>query len=206
MRAAREKFTTEKGVEARDILVLMELTMNNLMATGTIDPQDFLARAELLQAAGHTVLISNYFEYYRLAAYLSRYTSKRIGISMGALSLVELFEEKYYKNLAGGILESFGRLFKNDLTLYIYPYLHPDSNELMTVENLPIAPRLAKLYSYLIDTGNIRPLDNHDPACLQIFSRDILRRIAAGDARWETMVDPKVAALIKARRYFGCRG
>ncbi len=204
--AAREKFTTENGVEDSDILVLMELTMNNLMATGTIDPQDFLARAELLQAAGHTVLISNYFEYYRLAAYLARYTSKRIGISMGALSLIELFEEKYYKNLAGGILESFGRLFKNDLTLYIYPYLHPESKELLTVENLPIAPSLAKLYGHLIDTGNIRPLDNYNPACLQIFSRDILRRIAGRDAGWEAMVDPKVADLIKTRRYFAYRG
>lgn len=203
IRAAREKFVLESGVEDKDILVLMELTMNNLMATGTIDAQDFLARAELLQAAGHTVLISNYFEYYRLAAYLARQTSKRIGISMGALSLVELFEEKYYKNLAGGILESFGRLFKNDLTLYVYPYRDPDSGDLMTLDNLPIAPGLSQLFGYLIDKGNIRALDNYDPACLQIFSRDILRRIAAKDSEWEAMVAPKVAELIKERGYFG---
>ena len=72
-----------------------------------------------------TVLISNYFEYYRLAAYLARYTKKQIGIVMGVGSLRELFDEKYYAQLEGGILESFGRLFKNDLKLYIYPLLDP---------------------------------------------------------------------------------
>ena len=77
----------------------------------------------MLAACGKTVLISDYFEYYRLAAYLARYTKKKIGITMGAASLCELFDEKYYAQLDGGILESFGRLFKNDLKLYIYPLL-----------------------------------------------------------------------------------
>ena len=92
---------------------------------GEIDLRDFLARADMLAACGKTVLISDYFEYYRLAAYLARYTKKKIGITMGAGSLCELFDEKYYARLDGGILESFGRLFKNDLKLYIYPLLGP---------------------------------------------------------------------------------
>ena len=105
---------------------LMEITMHNLQAAGgpangKIDLRDFLARADVLAACGKTVLISDYFEYYRLAAYLARYTKEKIGITMGAGSLCELFDEKYYTRLDGGILESFGRLFKNDLKLYIYP-------------------------------------------------------------------------------------
>ena len=56
-------------------------------AKGTIDLRDFLARADVLAACGKTVLISDYFEYYRLAAYLARYTKKKIGITMGAASL-----------------------------------------------------------------------------------------------------------------------
>jgi len=63
------------------------------------------------------VLISDYFQYYRLAAYIGRYTKKMIGISMGIGSLREPFDEKYYTQLDGGILESFGRLFQNDLKL-----------------------------------------------------------------------------------------
>jgi len=206
LRASRERFIQEDGVEEKEIIELMEITMNNLMASGEIDYQDFLARAELLQAAGYTVLISDYFEYYRLAAYLARHTKKQIGICMGALSLAQLFEEKYYQNLEGGILESFGRLFKNDLKLYIYPYNDPRTEKLLTIDNLEIAEHLQKLYGYLIDTGNIEQLENHHPECLNIFSRDILKRIAEGDGRWEEMVDPKVAQIIKERRYFGFGG
>ncbi|MGF1679309.1 MAG: TonB-dependent receptor [Candidatus Methylacidiphilales bacterium] len=203
IRAARERFLKEEDVREEDICVLMELTMNNLMATGQIDYQDFLARADLLQAAGHTVLISDYFEYYRLAAYLARFTKRKIGICMGAISLAELFDEKYYKNLEGGILESFGRLFKNDLKLYIYPYRDRTTGSLLTTDNLEIATHLKKLYGYLLDRGNIEQLSNHDPAALTVFSRDILKRIAEGDSAWEKMVDPRVATLIKERCYFG---
>ena len=93
---------------------------------------DFLARADVLAACGMTVLISDYFEYYRLAAYLARNTSRKLGVVMGAGSLRELFDEQYYADLDGGILESFGRLFKNDLKLYVYPLLDQQTGELVT--------------------------------------------------------------------------
>ena len=43
-------------------------------------------------ACGMTVLISDYFEYYRLAAYLVLRTKERIGIVMGVPSLYQLFD------------------------------------------------------------------------------------------------------------------
>src|SRR5882757_5282477 len=102
----------------------MEITMRNLLAGGQIDLTDFLARAEILAAAGKTVLISDYFEYYRLAAYLTRYTTEPIAVTMGAASLQELFTEQYYAGLEGGILEAFGKLFTKDLRIYVYPLRH----------------------------------------------------------------------------------
>ena len=95
--------------------------MRNLLAAGQIDLSDFLARADALGAVGKTVLISDYFEYYRLAAYLTRYTAEPIAVTMGVTSLIELFTESYYTELEGGILEAFGRLFTKDLRLYVYP-------------------------------------------------------------------------------------
>jgi hypothetical protein len=93
--SAHERFAAESEVEANQIVELMEITMRNLLAAGTIDLGDFLARADVLAAAGKTVLISEYFEYYRLAAYLTRYTSEPIAVTMGAASLKELFTEQY---------------------------------------------------------------------------------------------------------------
>jgi hypothetical protein len=202
--AALAKFSADPAVAGKPVLSLMEITMRNLLAGGAeVDRRDFLARADLLAASGFHVLISDYFEYYRLAAYLAWRTSERIGIVLGAASLIELFDEKYYTALPGGILESFGRLFKNDLRVFVYPLRKETGADLVTVENLQVAPELRKLYGYLADRGSFVQLDNYNPDFLYIFSRDVLKRIAAQDESWEKMVPAEVAELIKKRSFFG---
>ena len=204
LHAALEKFTADPAVAGKQVLPLMEITMRNLLAGGAeVDRRDFLARADLLAACGFTVLISDYFEYYRLAAYLAWRTKERVGIVMGAASLIELFDEKYYTQLPGGILESFGRLFKNELTVFVYPLRPDEESSLQTVETLEVAPDLRKLYGYLADRGSFVHLDNFKPEYLPIFSRDVLKRIAARDETWETMVPKEVAEMIKRRSFFG---
>jgi hypothetical protein len=205
LRCARTQFRESLGEGKDDIVELMEITMRNLMASGSIDYRDFLARADVLAAAGKTVLISDYFEYYRLVAYFRRYTQQPVAITLGAGSLLELFDEKYYADLAGGVLESFGRLFKNDTRLYVYPLKDPHTGELATVANFPVAPELKKLYGHLVERGNILPIEGYDPDCLGIFSRDVARRIQAGDPSWEKEVPPEIGEVIKRRGYFGCR-
>ena len=204
LNAALEKFSADPAVAGKPVLPLMEITMRNLLAGGAeVDHRDFLARADLLAACGFTVLISDYFEYYRLAAYLAWRTKERVGIVMGAASLIELFDEKYYTQLPGGILESFGRLFKNELKVFVYPLRPHETDQMTTVENLEVAPELRKLYGYLAERGSFMQLDNFKPEYLSIFSRDVLKRIAANDAAWEAMVPPEVAELIKKRGFFG---
>ncbi len=205
LRAAQEKFQCEPDVEGEQVVTLAEITMRNLQANGDIDLQDFLARVDILAASGMTVLISDYFEYYRLAAYLARYTKKKIGITMGAGSLYDLFDEKYYTKLDGGILESFGRLFKNDLKLYIYPLLNRETGEMTTVENLSIPQEIRSLYQYLVEKGGIEQLDNYDSRHLKTFSRDVLRQIQASEFGWTEHVPVEVADLIQNRGLLGWR-
>jgi hypothetical protein len=150
------------------------------------------------------VLISDYFDYYRLAAYIAQRTTERIGIVMGVPSLIDLFNEDNHAQLPGGILESFGRLFKNDLRLYVYPLQPSRDDELKTVDDVKVQPELQPLYDYLWGRGSFVNLDNYNPGYLPIFSRDVLRRIAAGDDSWEDMVPTEVAELIKRRGFFGC--
>lgn len=202
--AALAKFSADPCVAGKPVLSLMEITMRNLLAGGQeVDRRDFLARADLLAACGFHVLISDYFEYYRLAAYLAWRTKERIGIVMGAASLIELFDEKYYTALPGGILENFGRLFKNDLKVFVYPLREHQTDEMTTVENLQVAPELRKLHGYLTDRGSFIQLDNFNPDYLHIFSRDVLKRVAAQDESWEKMVPQQVADIIKKRGFFG---
>jgi hypothetical protein len=205
LECARAQFLSEPKLQGEEPLVLMEITMKNLLATGEIDYHDFLARADILGASGATVLISDYFEYYRLAAYLQRYTNKMIGITMGIPSLRELFDEKYYEHLEGGILESFGRLFKNELKLYIYPYKDKNTGQLTTVQKLRVAPHLQNLYEHLVENGCIESIDFYNKDYLHIFSRDVLLKIREGDPSWESMVPSPVAEQIKERQFFGYR-
>jgi len=204
MRCAREKFTADPGNAQTEIVELMEITMRNLLAERSeVDRRDFLARADLMCACGMTVMISDFFRYYRLAQYLQTYTQKRVGIVMGVPSLIELFDEKYYVDLPGGILESFGRLFKNELKLYVYPLRTHELDHLNTIDNIEVQARLANLYRYLANRGSFVDLDNFNPDYLHIFSRDVLQRIGSGDESWEQMVPEQVAALIKKRGFFG---
>ncbi|QJE96373.1 TonB-dependent receptor [Luteolibacter luteus] len=206
LQCAIEKFTADPDVAGKPVLPIFELTMRNLLADGNeVDRRDFLARADLLAACGMTVMISDYFEYYRLAAYISWRTKERIGIVMGAPSLTELFDEKYYTQLPGGILESFGRLFKYNLKLYVYPLKNQETGALTTVDNLEVATELKKLYGYLADRGSFVALDNFNPEYLHIFSRDVLKKIANGEGDWAKMVPEGVADLIRKRRFFGCK-
>jgi hypothetical protein len=202
---AREKFAQDPAVAGKQILPLTEITMRNLLAGGAsdVDRRDFLARAELLAACGETVLITDYFDYYRLAAYLGERTTERIAIVMGVPSLIDLFDEKNHSQLPGGILESFGRLFKNGLKLYVYPVRPTPDDELKTVDDIKVQPEIQPLYDYLAGRGSFVNLDNYNPDFLPIFSRDVLRRIAANDESWEKMVPDEVAALIKKRAFFG---
>ncbi|MCC9607206.1 TonB-dependent receptor [Blastopirellula sp. JC732] len=202
LRCAHEKFSELPDVKGKEVAQVMEITMRNLKAQGEIDRRDFLARADVMAACGMNVLISDYFEYFRLGAYLSQCTKEKIAITMGAASLKELFEEKYYTELPGGILESFGRLFKNDLKIYCYPFLDPKTGELTTADNLEIKPELAPLYSYLLGRGGINNIDNYDSECLGIFSREVLRKIGECDSSWEKMVPEPVARVIKERKFF----
>jgi hypothetical protein len=127
-------------------------------------------------------------------------------MAMGIPSLRDLFDESYYQHLDGGILESFGRLFKHDLKLYIYPLKDRTSGQLVTVQKLKVAPHLQNLYAHLVENGFIESIDYYTKDYLPIFSRDVLNQIRAGDARWEAMVPPPVAELIKARKFFGYQG
>jgi hypothetical protein len=206
LECAQAQFVQEPNVQGEKIVVLMEMTLKNLTTEGGIDYKDFLDRVDLLGSLGKNVLISNYGEFYRLAAYLFRNTKKMIGIVMGVPTLREIFDEKYYAELEGGILESFGRLFKNALKLYVYPCRESATGSLITAGNLRVAPNLRHLYAYMVENLYIQGIRDFNEACLPILSRDVLAKIRQADPSWEQMVPPQVAALIKDRKLFGYRG
>jgi hypothetical protein len=182
---------------------LMEITINNLMEEGELDLDDFVDRIDTMSAIGVTVLISDYFEFYRLAQYLRRSTDRKIALVLGAGSLLEILKERYYEDLEGGILEALGRLFKTDLKLLIYPLRDPESGETITTDTLKVPENLDGLYRFLIARKRIEDIRNFNEDVLHIFSNDVLNLIRAGDPAWEEMVPRRVVEIIRSRGLFG---
>ena len=205
LQASMARFEQVAEVAPGETMPIMEISMHNLKEDANVCLEDFLSRAQAVSVTGCTVMISDYQEYHRLAAYLYRYTHRPIGIAMGLETLKSLFDERYYEDLDGGILESFGRLFKNQLKLLIYPVLQADSGDVRNIESLKLNKGLDHLLGYLQARDCVLPLDNVSKEHLHIYSHDVLRMIAAGDEAWVEKVPEAVADKIRAEKLFGFR-
>lgn len=206
LETGKDLFEQEEDVNPKTTVVLAELTLNNLKvkSEGSIDEQDFLDRVDILCSLGKTVLISNYQEYYRLVEYLSKLNrGKKIGIVLGVYNLSDVFKEKFYTNLNGGILEAFGKLFGQNVKLYIYPARIPGSDDLLTCDNFQLPENLRDLYKYLLSNSKLADLEDANTDLLHIFSDQVVSMIQTGVNGWESMVPDLVAEQIKERCLFG---
>lgn len=213
LQLALEEFDTDSAVRARvneghDVQVLFEMTLKNLTDNGGINHQDFLERVDLLGAAegelgrDAKIVVSNYGEFHLLSGYLFRHTRAPLGVVLGVPTLKEIFEEHWYEDLEGGLLESCGRLFQNNLRLYVYPWRDPITG-VVGAEGFRPESHLEKLYEFLCHNGSIRSLSEEDETHLDILSREVLRKIRLGDSEWEGLVPESVATLIRERGLLG---
>ncbi len=200
---ALEMFIQEKKVNPDKTEVIFEITLSNLRAEGAIDEEDFMARARLLCSLGQTVMISNFQEYYRVVEYFSNYSKERMALAMGVNNLIDIFDEKYYRHLSGGILEAFGKLFFKDLKVYLYPLKDHNTGEITTSENLKVHPRMKELYKFFKHNGKLLDINNYDANIMDIFSREVLQKINDRESGWEQMLPEGVAEIIKEKGLFG---
>lgn len=197
-----ELFLKENRVKEKRTVTIFEITLSNLRAEGKIDEKDFIDRAKLLCSLGQTVMISNFQEYYKVVEYFARYTKKRMGLAMGVNNLVDIFDERYYRHLSGGILEAFGKLFFKDLKVYLYPYKDQETGEVTHSENLKVHPRMKELYKFFKYNGKVVDIKDYNPEFLDIFSRQVLQMIANGKKGWEDMLPENTAQMIKDQDLF----
>ena len=220
LESATALFRDDPSIGAKDVVTLLEITLRNLLHEGELDLKDFLARTDTLTELGYPVLLTNYPEFFRLPAFLRRYTKEPIGVALGLSTFCRVFEEQYYDTLDGGILEAMGRLFHSGVKLYLYPmtkksferYQEGDREALVHYDSeLPVLgphdirfpTRLQLLYKYLWEADFLEEITNIDARSLRMLNVDALRMIQSGDPQWEELVPEKAAALIKRCGYFG---
>lgn len=197
-----ELFLNEKKVDKENTVVIFEMTLFNLKTEGKIDEKDFLERADLLCSLGQTVMISNFQEYYKVVEYFSAHTKERLGLTMGVTTFIDIFDEKYYRHLSGGILEAFGKLFFRDLKIYLYPLKDPKTGKITTSANLKVHPRMKELYKFFKENGRVVDITDYDPNLLDIYSREVYAMISEGKSGWEEMLPQKTVAMIKENNMF----
>ncbi|CAM4099469.1 TonB-dependent receptor [Gillisia hiemivivida] len=195
-------FLNEKKVDKDQVMVIFEMTLSNLRAEGEIDEKDFMDRAKLLCSLGQTVMISNFQEYYKVVEYFAQHTSERMGLTMGVNTFIDIFDERYYRHLSGGILEAFGKLFFKDLKIYLYPLKDPETGEITTSENLKVHPRMKELYKFFKDNGRVVDITDYEPSILDINSREVYQMILEGKSGWENMLPESTTNLIKEKNLF----
>lgn len=200
---AQEQFVQEPSLEGETPVVLLEMTLRQLQVGNEIDHRDFLDRVDMLRALGKPVMISNFLRYHRLVGYLSRYTQKPIGLPLGAVRLRDIFDEKFYTGVPGGILESLGQLFRRGVKLYVYPSLERDGT-ISTVENLQIPANLRHLYAHLVANGLVEDIRGYNRDFLSANSGVALQQIQSGDKAWEKLVPTPLAEVIREKKLFGC--
>jgi hypothetical protein len=198
-----EQFLKEPDLKGETPVVLMEMTLRHLTTGGEIDAADFLHRADTLMALGKTVLVSNFRRFHRLAAYLSRYTKRPLGLALGAAYLNEIFDESFYNESEGGLLGGLGQLFKNPARLYVYPCIQLQTGNLVTADTFQPAPHLKHLYTHLLENRYIQPIPKYDPELIRIRRLSVLAQIQAGDPAWEKLVPPAIVKVIKQDGLFG---
>jgi hypothetical protein len=207
LKTGLEHFLKEPDVTENDVLVLADLTLNALSISGDIDEEDFLDRVDILCSLGETVLISSCYEYFDLIAYLSNFTKKKkIGIILGIYNLHGVFNNKYYTQLKGGLLESFGMLFGRNVKMFVYPALKENSNQVYSLKDFELPKEQIKLFEYLLENGKISPIEGANENVLNILSDEVLEKIRNNEEGWEKFVPGIVADMIKLKNLFGYIG
>ncbi|AIG32179.1 nicotinate-nucleotide adenylyltransferase [Flavobacterium psychrophilum] len=197
-----QMFIDGNKVKKENTLVIFEITLSNLRSDGEIDERDFMDRAELLCSLGQTVMISNFQEYFKVVEYFSSYTKERMGLALGVNNLIDIFDEKYYRHLSGGILEAFGKLFYRDLKVFLYP-MEDEVGNIINSQNLKVHPRMKELYKFFAYNGKVTDITDFEKENLKIFSREVFKMIHNGTPGWEKMLPDGIADIIKKDHLFG---
>lgn len=173
---AGEHFDREGHQSKRPKTELFEITINSANDREIPSISEVGERIALLRELGKPILVTAYAEGYHLTRFLRRYTQEPIRFSLGISHLMQLFDEKYYQHLSGGIVEGIGRLISTGVKLYVCPMaadnlrVHLEKSGMDTtdwecpssgtasISNVRPISATRHLYSYMFEIGALMPM------------------------------------------------
>jgi hypothetical protein len=200
IRACLEKILKIDSVEQDKVISLAEISMSEFVSGNKIDDADFLARVDMMNEMGVSVLVSDYLRFFRVRSWLQQYTNEPVAMIISVRDLGQVFDEEFYQDIEGGILEAMGKLFATNTKIYVYPALI--DGELVTLENATVPEDQYFLLKYLIATQHLLHVDDYNESNLPISVEEVTKLISSGSDEWQEFVPDKVTALIKKRNYY----
>ena len=85
-------------------------------------------------------------------------------------------------------MESFGRLFKNRVRLYVYPMGDPVTGKLLGLDQARVTIEQRHLLRYIVAKGCVIDITETKHDYLFQTSAEVRNMIKAGDPRWRDLV------------------
>ena len=187
-------FTKEFNLKISDTLSIFEFTFNNRIKNEAVTLDEAVFKVRMLQALKIPTLVSQFSLFYELKQFIRLSTDKPMAIVIGATHLDKLFDEKFYYDLSGGLLEGMGKLLGRFSRLYIYPHKTPEIC-LLTKSFFP-PPATKNIYKHFIDNNMIQDIAGCDEITEFVHSNDILKMIKAKNNNWKKHVPEKIHGLV----------
>lgn len=201
MASGLKNFSKDIGVSEKDVESVAEITINQLTEDQELSYDDFLARLDLLAALKQKVLISNYPQFFRLSSYFREFTKGTIAIVLGAYNFEQIFN-KEYRQVSGGVLEALGRLFQENVSVYVYPYLDDEKKDIVSTHNLNIPKKYQHLLDHIAHNNSLKAIEDYNSKNLHIYSRKVLDMIHNKEDGWQKLVPKKIAEIISKECLF----
>jgi len=196
-------FKKDEDYDKSNTLPLCEITLNNLYDQNEFDERDFLDRVDLLNEMGQNVMVSNFKEFYKLVGFMSQFRIIKMRLVIGLDTFEKVMDESYYTNLKGGILEALGKLFPENVKVYLYPVLDEKTGKPISSKDLVFDQHVRFLFEHLNVNRKILDIPKAKRKFLTIKSHEVLEMLHNNDGNWETKVPSFIAERIKNRKLFG---
>lgn len=196
-------FKRDENYRPDNTIAFCEISLNYLIQNQKVDEKDFLHRVDLLNMMGQCVMISKFTRYFKLVNYFTQFKMIKLRIVVGMPTFDMIMDEANYTDLRGGLLEATGALFKDNVKLYLYPYIDSKTGEVVYPEENHFPEHVKLLWRYLNETKKIIILKSISHKDLGINMEYITDMIEKGDDRFSKFVPEKVFNHIKENQLFG---
>ena len=99
-------FKEDEEYRPDNTIAFCEMSLKYLMQDEKLDEKDFLNRVDPINMSGYSVMVSNFYRYFKLVYYFTQFKMIKLRVVLGLPTFDKLFDRSQYTDLRGGLLEA----------------------------------------------------------------------------------------------------